>query len=250
MSATVALPFLTNPAVADAYRLTRIVGLADARLIEFQLEETEEARKQISFSAILLITKTEDLPTDRLKTVQILLQDLNPFVLVLSGNKTEGYPIDEITRFLRYEYPEQDRLLTASAATPAHDHHHHEPGHHHDHHHDHHHHHDITSLSFRFTESFDLEELEFRLIAFLQAQAKNIYRVKGIVHAQDEKKKIIVQSVSHYLAITEGKPWEQEEERVSRIVFIGKRLQAAGFEKMLRQCLFHDKRTSKARILT
>jgi G3E family GTPase len=119
----------------------------------------------------------------------------------------------------------------------------------HDHHHEHHHHHDITSLSFRFTESFDLEELEFRLMVFLQAQAKSIYRVKGIVNAQGEKKKSIVQSVSHYLSITEGQVWGQDEERMSRIVFIGKRLKPAGFEKMLRQCLFQGNQKTKDRIL-
>ncbi len=265
--ATVALPFLTNPAVAGAYRLTRIVGLVDARLIGFQLEETEEARKQISFSDILLIAKTEDLPMDRMVQVQALLNDLNPFALVLSGNKTDGYPMEKIHRFLRYEHPEQNLLLPEPVSLPVHEYHQDDPEHrradlehHHDrhpphdhhhehHHHEHHHHHDITSLSFRFTESFDLEELEFRLMVFLQAQAKYIYRVKGIVNAQGRKKKIIVQSVSHYLGITEGQAWGQEEERMSRIVFIGKRLKPAGFEKMLRQCLFQGNQKSKDRIL-
>ncbi len=234
--ASVALPFLTNAAVAGAYRLTRIIGLADARLIEFQLEETEEARKQMSFSDILLITKTEALPAEHTARVHQLLTNMNPFALVLSGNRTDGYPMEEIDHFLRYEHPEQDHL--------KHD-HDHSVAHVHDHHHDHHHHHDITSLSFRFRESFDMEELQFRLMVFLQAQSKNIYRVKGIVFGQGTGKKMIVQSVSHYLAITEGKAWEKDEEKLSRIVFIGKGLKAAGFEKMLRDCLFRDNRKTK-----
>lgn len=235
--ATVALPFLTNPAIADTYQLTRIICLVDARLIEFQLQDTEEARRQISFSDILLITKTEELPRDQKEHILRLLNDLHPFALVLSGNRTDGYPMEEIRYFLRYEYPEQDRLAEAIIPTEnthggrAHTHDHH-------HGHEHHHHHDITSLSFRFSESFDLEELEFRLMIFLRAQPKDIYRVKGIVDAHGESQKIIVQSVAHYLGITEGQPWGKEEERVSRIVFIGRRLKPAGFEKMLRQCLF------------
>ncbi len=240
--ATVALPFLTNPIIGGAYQLTRIVCLVDARLIESQLKETEEARKQISFSDILLITKTEELSIDQIAHVQQLLAELNPFAFVLNGNRTEGYPMALIQHFLRYEHPEQNRLLDSPRASPTH---HHEGEHGHKHHHDHHHHHDITSLSFRFTECFDLEELECRLIAFLQLQAKDIYRVKGIVYAHGKKNKVILQSVAHYLGITEGRDWEKNEEKVSRIVFIGKRLKPDGFEKMLQSCFYRDDRRVK-----
>jgi len=51
--------------------------------------------------------------------------------------------------------------------------------------------------------------------------------------------------VSHYLAISEGKIREKEEEKVNRIVFIGKGLKATGCERMLRQCLFRNKPKSK-----
>ncbi|HVU98713.1 MAG TPA: GTP-binding protein [Puia sp.] len=270
--ANVALPFLTNPAIGAAYRLTRIVGLADARLIEFQLADTEEARKQISFSDILLITKTEDLSGHEKEKIMRLLAGLNPFAMVLSGNKTDGYPMEKILDFLRYKHPEQDRpgAYPANPGASSHEHHKHDhphgagghchdAGHHdhgahadahqHPHHHEHHHHHDIASLSFRFPDSFDMEELEFRLMVFLQGQAKNIYRVKGIVHAQGQDHKIIVQSVAHYLSVGEGKPWGAEEDRISRIVFIGKNLNPQGFEKMLRQCLFSGGHKSKSEIL-
>jgi G3E family GTPase len=136
--ANVALPFLTNPAVADAYRLTRIVGLVDARLIEFQLADTEEARKQISFSDILLITKTEELASHEKEKIRHLLAGLNPFAMVLSGNKTDGYPMEKILDFLRYKHPEQDGpgALPANSAAPSHE----------CNKHDHHHHHDTPRL--------------------------------------------------------------------------------------------------------
>jgi G3E family GTPase len=226
--ASVAIPFLTNPSIARGYRLERVVGLVDPGLIEWQLEQTEEARKQISFSDILLISRTEQLSPSRLKEVQILLQQLNPFARILSGNKLEGYPMEDINLFLRdNDNPHHQE---------AQDHHDH-----HDHHH-HHHHHDIVSLSFRFTEPFDMPELEYRLLVFLQAQAKNIYRVKGIVYGEGQEKRIVVQSVGHFLGISEGNTWGADEERISRLVFIGKNLKAEGFEKFLRQCFYHPDR--------
>jgi G3E family GTPase len=244
--AQVAVPFLTNPSIAGAYRLTRVVGLVDARKIEFQLEETEEARQQISFSDVLLVVKTEELVEERLTRVTGLLKNLNPFARVLTGNMSGGYPIEVIDAYRRYEYPEQ--RLHGLTREGSNGHMHDRPDKHtHDHSHDHHRHHDIVSLSFRFPEPFDLEELEWRLMMFLRAQSKDLYRLKGIIYGHGQKNKIILQSVSEYLAMTEGEPWGADEERISRIVFIGKRLKPEGFEKFLRHC-FYTKTDKRDRI--
>jgi hypothetical protein len=43
--------------------------------------------------------------------------------------------------------------------------------------------------------------------------------------------------VSKNLTMLEGTVWAEDEQRTSRIVFIGKLLKPAGFEKILRHCL-------------
>lgn len=220
--ATVAIPFLTNPSLGEHYRLARVIGLVDGKFIESELAETKEARKQIVFSDILLINKTEDLAAGREGHIRALLQNINPFARVLAGNKTSGYPLEEITRFFRDVDP-----APATDAGSSGQHHHH-------------HHHDITSLSFRFAEPFDVEALEYRLLVFLMLQAKNIYRVKGILYGYGREKKIIVQSVAHLLAVSEGEEWKSSQVRESRIVFIGKDLQPKGFEKLLRDCMYRE----------
>ena len=221
--AGVAVPFLANPAVAKAFDLKRVVCLIDCELVEDQLRDTTEAIKQISFSDVILLNKTEKVTPQYVQQLKTVLEGLNPFAKILVGNKNH-YPIDEIFALKR----DQDFKNEPKKADHQHD---------HTCTHDHHAHGDIVSLSFRFSEPFDLHELHHRLTAFLLFQAKDVYRVKGIVWGYDQAQQAIVQSVGKSLSIEDGRQWADDEARISRVVFIGKMLKPAGFEKMLRQCL-------------
>ncbi|HEY0245796.1 MAG TPA: GTP-binding protein [Mucilaginibacter sp.] len=219
--AAIASPFLTIPSIGNYYQLQRVICLVDARHIEGQLQVTEEARKQISFSDIILITKTDLIEPEQLGNLKSLLKKINPLAEVLSGKK-DNYPFQEIFGFERNMLPPitKRKFYLTSAAQK----------------HDAHRHHDLVSLSFNFSEPFNLRVLEHRLMVFLNFQAKDIYRVKGIIYADEQDKRIIVQSVATDTAISTGNKWKKNEVRNSRIVFIGKDLKPEGFEKMLRNC--------------
>ncbi len=224
--ATVAEPFMAIPQLQNYYCLQRVICLVDAQLIEFELEETQEARKQIAFSDVILINKSDSVNKDYLRELAVLLSGINPFARILTGNKDEGYPIAGIKALTRgdvdehYQQAGRDRVSHDVGFTP------HE-----------HHHHDITSLSFVFEEPFNLDEFEYRLLVFLNAQAGDIYRLKGFIHADGIDKRIIVQSVASLLAITEGEDWPWEDKRLSRLVVIGRNLKAKGFDRLFRQCI-------------
>ncbi|QKZ14733.1 CobW family GTP-binding protein [Spirosoma sp. KUDC1026] len=224
----VAQPFLTVPSVQKTFSLKRVVCLVDAQLIEDQLRDTEEAIRQIGFSDVILLNKTDTVSPAYVQQLTELLRGLNPFAHILYGDK-DNYPIDELFALERDTEPAEPvvplfRPLSPAAANTSVQHHHHV-------------HSDIVSLSFRFTEPFELADLQHRLTAFLLFQSQGIYRVKGIVSARDQSQKIILQSVGKNLVITKGADWPDGEERISRVVFIGKLLKPQGFEKMLRQCL-------------
>lgn len=57
------------------------------------------------------------------------------------------------------------------------------------------------------------------------------------MHATGNDRKIVVQSVNANLVVEYGEEWLADELRNSRMIFIGKNLQPAGFEQMLKQCL-------------
>jgi len=232
--ATVAQPLLVSPRIERSYRLERVICIVDARMIEFELKDTEEARRQIAFSDILLISKCDAVRPGYVDELKILLQNINPFAAIFSGDSASGYPLDEISALTRADFNNRPpakpgfslslggsskktrRLLTGN----------HE-----------HRHHDITSLSFVFDRPFDLLLFERKLFVFLNFQAKDIYRVKGILWVTDADYKVIIQSVVNLMGVSAGKDWGPDERKESRIVIIGKNLKAEGFEKMLKECL-------------
>lgn len=243
--AGVAAPFLTEPSVANAFVLQRVVCLIDAELIEDRLQETTEAIKQLSFSDVVLINKTDAVAPEYVEKLKTTLQKLNPFAQILVGSKN-SYPLEAIFGCHRTEAFDQPSEHKHGHHTHKHAHDHKHEHHHHDHahgpncSHEHHHHGDIVALTFRFAEPFDMQQFHHRLNVFLMFQAKDIYRVKGIIYSHEHDEKIIVQSVGRGLAVEKGKKWEADEARVSRIVIIGKLLKPAGFEKMLRTCLYQQ----------
>ena len=219
--ASVAAPFLTNANVSYYYKLKRVICLVDARNVEQQLRETDEARNQISFSDILLITKTDMVAVEQLAHVEKLLKGINPLAVVLSGYR-DCYPFTEIYEVTRGTVAEVKSSKPANRTFTL----------------QRHQHEDLVSLSFNFNEPFDLQLLSHRLTVFLNFQAKDVYRVKGIFNIQNQSKKIIIQSVMNDMAVATGEAWADDTERSSRIVFIGKNLNSIGFEKMLKQCLY------------
>lgn len=236
--ATIAQPFLVYPEIEKCYRLERIICIVDAQQIDFQLEETEEARKQIVFADIILINKRDTVRKGHLSGLEELLRNINPFAAILSGDKESGYPLEKIMTLNRNDF---DGKVSTSGQSDkngevssniAHIHMHTT--------HEEYHHHSISSLSFVFDRPFNLDLFGQRLLMFLNIQAKDIYRVKGFIWANEEPQKVIVQSVSNMLAITMGEKWPPEEMPKSRLVFIGKNLTSQGLKKMLAQCLDKD----------
>ena len=215
--AGIALPFMTDPAIAEHFKLERIVCLVDSSIIEDQLEDTEEALKQIAFSDILLLNKADQVQPGYLNSLQQMLTEINPMAHIMTGHKNH-YLLDQVSAFVREQAEEE---------LPSH-HHHDEHGHHHS---------NINALSFTFTEPFDVHVLAQRLNIFLLLQHKEVYRAKGIFYDPEEQQKVIVQSVGGSLLFSSGAAWKEEEEKTSRVVFIGKKIAPKGYEKVLRQCI-------------
>ena len=219
--AGVAMPFLVNPAIRRDFRLERIIGLVDPALIEQQLQETEEAPKQVAFSDVLLINKIDQVSASTLDSVRQTLTQINPLARILTGHRGE-YPLEELAIFVR-TLSEEDLVAVQAHASDTDDHHHS-------------HHHDIRAISFTFTEAFDTKALIHRLNVFLLFQAQGVYRAKGVFYDPEKDTKVVIQAVGKMLMVTPGGRWKPEEDKRSRMVFIGRHLKPAGFERMIRQC--------------
>ena len=94
-------------------------------------------------------------------------------------------------------------------------------------------HHSIVSEG--FTVQGDMDEKMFVewLQGVLQYNSASVFRVKGIISFAGRDKKYILQSVRQYFFIEEGGDWKDDEQRYSKIVFIGKKLNREAIEEYL-----------------
>ena len=237
-------PFITIPAIKKQFPITRIICLIDASLIEEQLQETKEAISQITFSDILLVNKTDLVSEKYLSELREKLQKLNPLAKIVFGNQ-DSFPLIEIEA----HNPQLDDIFFEN--------HDHDHGHHHDHHHHHdndndgdqsfpikkpHSHHphehtdEVVSFTLFFDRPFDFATLQHRLLVFLMFQAKDLYRMKGLIWLHDNDQQCLLQSVGKRLVIEQKRPWEKDEIKQSKIVFIGRKIKREPLEKIFGQC--------------
>jgi G3E family GTPase len=84
--------------------------------------------------------------------------------------------------------------------------------------------HSITSYSFRFPGDFDLERFSYWIEYFLYINQANIFRIKGILSFADNPQKMIFQTVRSSYLLEDWEFWEVGEERINRLIFIGKEI--------------------------
>lgn len=73
-----AQPFVSHPLIKEHFPLQGVICLVDAELVEDQLKDTEEAKSQIAYSDVLLISKTDLVDPDYVKELGHRLRSLNP----------------------------------------------------------------------------------------------------------------------------------------------------------------------------
>ncbi|MFK7934799.1 MAG: GTP-binding protein [Saprospiraceae bacterium] len=219
-------PFIIHSSIKKQFPLQGIICLIDAQLVEDQLQETEEAIHQITFSDVLLINKTDLVSKQFLGELAHRMRQLNPLAQVVFGQQND-FP----TLQMQGHDAQFDTVFNPSkfsdASFPIQ-----KPHHHH-----HHEHTEVTSLTFVFDRPFKLSALRHRLMVYLAFQAKGLYRMKGLLWIADTEEQYLLQSVGKQLNIEQKRPWEVDEKRQNMIVLIGKGLQRKGLEKLFQQLL-------------
>ena len=223
-------PFISFPAIKNQFPLTRIICLIDAELIEDQLHDTKEAINQITFSDVLLINKTDLVAEDYLNKLSKRLKKLNPLAKIVFGNYHD-FPIVEIEA----HNSQLDDTFFENHKGSSHDNnnfpiqkpHSHYPHDHTD---------EVDSFTLFFKHPFDQMTLQHRLLVYLTFQAKNLYRMKGLIWLEGKDEQFLLQAVGKRFVIEEKRTWRADENKESKIVFIGKNIQKEPLEKMLSQC--------------
>ncbi|MBE9181433.1 cobalamin biosynthesis protein CobW [Oculatella sp. LEGE 06141] len=102
---------------------------------------------------------------------------------------------------------------------------------HHDDETEHEHDDDISSTHLVFDRSFNPDHLQTQLQALVQQQ--EIYRIKGFVSVPNKPMRLVLQGVGERFERFYDRPWQPEEPKQTRLVFIGRALDADKIESEL-----------------
>ena len=102
------------------------------------------------------------------------------------------------------------------------------------------HEHDTSVSSVALTEEstpLDLAAIEDWIGGMLKTQGADIYRMKGVLHIAHAEQRFVYHAVHMIFNGDFTEPWEEDEPRESKLVFIGKNLDAAELKARFEACL-------------
>ncbi|UVW28980.1 GTP-binding protein [Massilia sp. H6] len=246
----VAQTFFVDEEVGANYMLDAVVTVVDARHAMMQLDQHEEAQRQVGFADKILLSKTDLVDAAAVDALKSRLRRINPRAPIAHSDFGRA-PISDVLDLRGFNLNDKLELdpefLGASEAhAPEHEHAHGEGcGHDHVHSdacttHDHHHGHhsdDIAAFVFKNERAFDPERLDQFLGSMVQVFGPQMLRYKGVLSMAGAERKVVFQGVHQIMGSDLGAKWGDEETRGSKMVFIGKNLPKDVFIRGLEQCL-------------
>jgi len=215
----VAQTFFMDEAIHDQYLLDAVVTVVDAKHADKQLDEHDEARRQVGFADRILLSKTDLVEGEEVDALMQRLRQMNPRAQQkkVHMGETDIKELIDIRGFNLNAALEVDPEFLTS------DHHEHDD--------------DVTSFVWKDPRPMHMEKIETFLSLMVQNYGEELLRYKGVLNIQGEPRRMIFQGVHMLMGGTPGKPWEPGEARESVMVFIGRKIPRRLFEEGLAYCI-------------
>ena len=247
--------FFMDDEIAECYLVDSIITLVDAKHANQQLDDRQEARRQVGFADQIFLSKTDLVSAEEVQALTHRIKHMNPRAPIEAVHFGE-VPLAKVLDLRGFNLNAKLDIDPGFLQEGEHDHDHcdHDHGHcthgHHDHahgahcdhpahQHGHHHHHDddVKSFVYRAERPFDPAKLEDFLGAIVNVYGPRMLRYKGVLHMQGTERKVIFQGVHQLMGSDLGPQWAEGEARQSRMVFIGIDLPQDILRQGLEQCL-------------
>ena len=206
-------------------RLDSVICVADVRHLVRQLATEPEATAQLVQADLVLLSKVDLADAATLLAAQDAVTRLNPTAECLSAVQGE-VPLErlldrgafDISR-LELPGPWLDAAPRASVSRASR------------------HSADIESVSLHFAAPLERSRFMAWLQRLVIERGADLLRAKGIVAFEGEPRRFVFQAV--HMTVDEGldRPWRDDEKRESRLVFIGRQLDADALRRELSHCL-------------
>ena len=240
----VAQTFFMDEEVSMHYLLDAVVTVIDAKHAMQQLDEHEEAQRQVGFADKMLLSKTDLVTPAEIDALTARLKRINPRAPITKADFGRA-PLTEVLDLRGFNLNEKLEIDPAFLEEQLHAHAEHDCDDHcdHDHDHAHHNHHhaghsdEIAAFAFKSDRPFDTARLDEFLGGLVQVYGPRMLRYKGVLWMDGADRKVVFQGVHQMMGSDIGGKWPDGEPRGSKMVFIGKNIPKDIFIRGLEQCL-------------
>ena len=229
--------FVSGSSIQERFKIDSVICVVDAENMEDLYEEQPEIRLQLALADLVLINKTDCVHPEYLARLTDLINTVNPMarqektiyctvdnIEVLDTNSFSGEVIGKSTlSFCGIDVPSKDLSAQRSFI------HNPRPG-------LTTHKHDISSVGFTFNGSFDVNKFGLWMQNYLYFNRERVFRVKGVMSFDQTEDQFVFHAVRSSFMFEVGKPWG-DNERFSKLVFIGKNISGKELEANLLQLL-------------
>ncbi len=215
----VAQTFFMDEKIHGQYLLDAVVTVVDAKHAPKQLDEHDEARRQVGFADRILLSKTDLVPEEEARELMARLRRMNPRAHQTRAHFGEA----DIAELLDIRGFNLDAALELDPDFLESDRHEHDD--------------EVASFVWRDARALHLEKIETFLSLMVQNYGEDLLRYKGVLNVAGEPRRMIFQGVHMLMGGTPGKPWGAREPRESVMVFIGRKLPRRLFEEGLAYCV-------------
>jgi len=225
--APVAQTFFVDDIIKSFARLDGIITLIDAKHIEQHLDEEKpegaenEAIEQVAFADRLLLNKTDLVTEDDLVRIEKRLKSMNAAAQIVRCTKAE-VSVDMVLDIGAFDLERTIEMDPEFLNTDG----------------EHEHDTSVSSVSINETsEMLDLSLVEDWIGELLKTKGVDLYRMKGVLNIRHAEERFVYHAVHMIFNGEFTEPWEEGEPRESKLVFIGKNLDAAALRASFAQCL-------------
>jgi G3E family GTPase len=212
--APVVQSFFVDERIKHEYQLNGVVTVVDAKHIFQQLGNSPEAKEQIAFADMVLLNKTDLINPEDLPELEFKLRNLNGAARVC---QTRNSDIDIATVL-------DLRSLDIEVRAEKHD-------------HNHKHTEDIETVAISTAGDLDGLKLSHWFRDLLAEFGERIMRMKGILNLRKDPDQFVFQGVHMLFEGRPGRAWADEEERLNRLVFIGRNLDKEKITRGFLNCI-------------
>ncbi|CAB4601970.1 MAG: GTP-binding protein [Actinobacteria bacterium] len=224
--APVAQTFFVDPDVSEQLRLDAIVTVVDAKHLIPHLDEEKpegienEAIEQLAFADRVVLNKIDLVDDAHLDTVERRIREINSLAPIVrtSHGRVDLDRILDVGAFDLARVLQDDPEFLDPEAEHQHD-------------------QTVTSVGIEVEGDLDIGRVNDWIGRLLREQGTDIFRSKGILSIKDMDERYVFQGVHMLLDGGADREWRDGEQRVNRLVFIGRNLDRAALERDFRSCL-------------